>query len=120
MTEQHIHIGTERPEEGLGRFVETWHRAQGEGPLNTEIHLNFEDLSSLLAIITPRRLEALRALRMHGPMSVRALAKMLSRDYKNVHTDMRTLEEAGLLERTPTGALQAPWDVIDAHLSLVA
>jgi len=26
----------------------------------------------------------------------------------------------GLLERTESGAMLAPWDVIDAHLSLVA
>ena len=55
-----------------------------------------------------------------GPMSVRALATTLTRDYKNVHADTRVLEEAGLLERTESGTLQAPWDVIDAHLSLVA
>jgi len=74
----------------------------------------------LLAVITPRRLEVLKALRQQGPMSVRALAKTLARDYKNVHADTRALEAVGLLERTESGALQAPWDVIDAHLSLVA
>jgi len=74
----------------------------------------------LLAVITPRRLEVLKALRQQGPMSVRALAKTLARDYKNVHADTRALEAVGLLERTESGALQVPWDVIDAHLSLVA
>jgi predicted transcriptional regulator len=44
----------------------------------------------------------------------------LERDYKNVHVETRALEEAGLLERTESGTLQAPWDTIDAHLSLVA
>jgi len=29
-------------------------------------------------------------------------------------------EDAGLLERTASGELMAPWDVIDAHVSLVA
>jgi predicted transcriptional regulator len=44
----------------------------------------------------------------------------LKRDYQNVHVDSRALEDSGLLERTEDGTLQAPWDVIDAHLNLVA
>ncbi len=120
MTKQHIHIGTESPDKGFDRFVDAWQRAERGEKINTEVHLNFEDLSMLLAVITPRRLEVLRTLRQQGPMSVRALATTLARDYKNVHADTRALEEAGLLERTESGTLQAPWDVIDAHLSLVA
>lgn len=120
MTKQHIHIGTESPDKGFDRFVEAWERAERGDKSDTEVHLNFEDLSMLLAVITPRRLEVLRTPRQQGPISVRALATTLARDYKNVHTDTRALEEAGLLERTESGTLQAPWDVIDAHLSLVA
>lgn len=52
----------------------------------------------LLALLTPRRLEVLKTLRKKGPLSVRALAKTVERDYKNVHVDTRALEEAGLLE----------------------
>ena len=120
ITKQHIHIGTENPDKGFDRFVDAWQRAERGEKIDTEVHLNFEDLSMLLAVITPRRLEVLRTLRQQGPMSVRALATTLARDYKNVHADTRALEEAGLLKRTETGALQAPWDVIDAHLNLVA
>ena len=120
MTKQHIHIGTENPDKGFDRFVDAWQRAERGEKIDTEVHLNFEDLSMLLAVITPRRLEVLRTLRQQGPMSVRALATTLARDYKNAHADTRALEDAGLLKRTETGALQAPWDVIDAHLNLVA
>ncbi|QEP41938.1 MarR family transcriptional regulator [Ectothiorhodospiraceae bacterium BW-2] len=120
MTKQHIHIGIESPEKGFDRFVDAWQRAESGEKIDIEVHLNFEDLSMLLAVITPRRLEVLRTLRQQGSMSVRALATTLARDYKNVHADTRALEEAGLLERTESGTLQAPWDVIDAHLSLAA
>jgi predicted transcriptional regulator len=120
MTKQRIHIGTEAPDKGFERFVDTWRRAELGEKIGTEIHLNFEDLSMLLAVITPRRLEVLKTLRQQGPMSVRTLANTLARDYKNVHADTRALEKVGLLERTESGTLQAPWDVIDAHLSLVA
>ena len=120
MNKQHIHIGIEDTDRGFERFVETWERAEHGQIKETEIHLNFEDLSMLLSILTPHRLEVLRTLRKQGLSSVNALSKNLRRDYKNVHADVRALENAGLLVRTEEGALQVPWDVIDAHLRLVA
>ncbi|MCF6229280.1 MAG: MarR family transcriptional regulator [Gammaproteobacteria bacterium] len=120
MNKQHINIGMENAERGFQRFADAWGRAE-QGQINeAEVHLNFEDLSMLLSILTPRRLEALKTLRQQGPLSVRALSKSLKRDYKNVHTDIRALEDVGLLERTDEGTLQTPWDVIDAHVQLVA
>ena len=120
MTKQPIHIGTEAPDKGFERFIDAWQQAEQERDTGTKVHLNFEDFSILLTNITPERLELLKTLRQQGPMSVRALAKALARDYKNVHADSRALEEGGLLQHTETGALHVPWDVIDAHLSLVA
>lgn len=120
MNKQHIHIGTEDADGGFKRFVDAWERAEKGELVEPEAHLNFEDLPMLLAILTPRRLEVLKTLRQQGPLSVRALSKQLGRDYKNVHSDSRALEDVGLLQRTEAGELQAPWDVIDAHFSLVA
>ena len=105
---------------GYERFVDAWQQAEQGELTEAEVHLNFEDLSMLLALLIPRRLEVLKTLRQEGPLSVRALATTLERNYKNVHVDTRALEETGLLERTESGTLQAPWDIIDAHLSLVA
>ena len=108
----------------FGRYLVCYDSKRGKGDYrhygDVEAHLNFEDLSMLLAVITPRRLEVLKTLRQLGPISVRALASILAGDYKNVHTDTCALEEVGLLERTESGILQGPWDAIDAHLSLVA
>jgi predicted transcriptional regulator len=120
MNKHRVHIGTETPDRGLERFVDAWQRAEQGKSIETEVHLNFEDLAMLLAILTPRRLEVLKTLRQQGPLSIRALAMKLKRDYQNVHVDSRALEDSGLLERTEDGTLQAPWDVIDAHLNLVA
>ncbi|VAW57732.1 hypothetical protein MNBD_GAMMA07-744 [hydrothermal vent metagenome] len=120
MNKQHIYIGTEDPNRGFQRFTDAWEHTEQDQLTETEVHLNFEDLSMLLSILTPRRLELLKALRQQGPMSVRALSKHLERDYKNVHVDVRALENTDLLERTEAGTLQAPWDVIDAHVQLVA
>lgn len=120
MNKQHIHVGIENTGHGFDRFVETWGRAEHGQIKEAENHLNFEDLSILLSILTPRRLEVLKTLRKQSFSSVRALSGNLGRDYKNVHTDVQALENAGLLVRTEEGALQVPWDIIDAHLRLVA
>jgi predicted transcriptional regulator len=42
----------------------------------------------------------LRKLHANGPMSIRVLANDLGRDYKNGYTDVRWLENIGLIGRT--------------------
>ena len=120
MTKQHIHISVEDANRGFERFIEAWHKAETGAKEQPEIHLNFEDFAMLTAALTRKRLELMRTLRQHGPLSVRALSKQLARDYKNVHADARALEEVELIQRTEEGLLVAPWDVIDAHVQLVA
>ena len=53
-------------------------------------------------------------------MSVRALAVGLGRDYKNVHTDVRKLEQIGLISRTGYDKIEVPWEIVEARLSLAA
>ena len=119
MSKQHIHIGVEDASHG-DRFVEAWHKAETAEFEQAEIHLNFEDFAMLSSVLTPKRLELMKTLRQHGPLSVRALAKKLERDYKNVHADASALESVDLIQRNDEGLLVAPWDVIDAHVRLVA
>lgn len=120
MKKQHIHVGVEDADQGFKRFIDVWHKAEEGNAGSTEVHLNFEDLSGLISVLTPTSLELLRTLRQSGPFSVRALAKHVGRDYKNVHTNVASLERVGLIERTKEGLASSPWDVIDAHLRLVA
>jgi predicted transcriptional regulator len=119
MSKQHIHIGVEHADRGYTRFIETWHKAEAGGPDQAEVHPNFEDFAMLVAVLTPKRLELMTTSRQHGPLSVRALAKHLERDYKNVHADISALEDVDLVQRTEKKLLVAPWDVIDAHIRLV-
>jgi predicted transcriptional regulator len=120
MSKQHIHIGVEDAERGYDRFINAWNKAETDKIEPVEVHLNFEDFSMLVAVLTPKRLELLKSLRQNGPLSVRALSKQLGRNYKNVHSDVGVLEEAELIQRTEAALVIAPWDVIDAHLRLVA
>ena len=119
MAKQKVHLGVESADKGFDRFIDAWEKAE-QGTAKAQVHINFEDFSQLMAVVSPKRLEILKTLRQQGNMSIRALSKVLDRDYKNVHTDAKALEVVGLIERTEDNLLSAPFDVIDAHLSLVA
>ena len=120
MKQQKIDIGVSNAKESYQRFVDAWHKAESGELTDVEVHLNFEDLETLVSVLTAKRLELLKTLRKQGPTSVRALSIALERDYKNVHVDTAALEAVNLIQRNDDGQVFAPWDVIDAQLRLVA
>lgn len=80
--------------------------------------VGFSEVGQMLAVFTPKRWELIAALRQAGPTSVRALARRLQRDYKNVHTDVGALEHWMAVQRLPDGRVHVPWAeiVMDMHL----
>jgi predicted transcriptional regulator len=99
------------------RFAQAWSRAAA-GEEVEETHVTFLNLQTMLDTLSPRRLELLRHVRQHGAGNVRELANALKRDYKNVHQDVAVLEATGLLIREGR-KLSAPWDELQAHVSLL-
>jgi predicted transcriptional regulator len=114
MSKVNLHTGTI---DDMGRrFADAWKRA-ASGKQVKETHLTFLDLESMLATLSPKRLELLRFTRRGGPLSIKAIAEGLGRDYKNVHSDVQALLAAGLLDKE--GArIVAPWDEVSASLEL--
>lgn len=115
-----IRIGVGGPVSTAKGFIDAWKRAEHGEKVETEQRLDFENLETLLRTLTSGRWLLLKTLRTNGPMSVRALASALGRDYKNVHTDVRRLEHIGLIGRTKDDKVQVPWDIVEARLSLAA
>lgn len=119
MSEIKIGIGNEG--ETAQGFVEAWHRAERGEPMEAPVeHLYFPDLETLLRTLTSQRLALLKALYAVGPVSIRALAKALGRDYKNVYTDVQALQQVGLVTRQRDGRLLVPWTRIVAEFRLAA
>lgn len=119
--DKNIKVEIREAEESAQEFVKAWRRAAaGETAEEPVERLYFQDLGALLQALTPRRLELLRKLHEGGPESVRALAKKLSRDYKNVYHDVQALERVGLISRTADKRLSAPWDRVVAEIRLAA
>lgn len=104
--------------DALDAFEVAWHRASGGVRARPESVLAFADLPLLLATLTPARWALLGRLREAGPLSVNALAKLLARDYKNVHTDVKALETLGLIGRDANGLALAGFDVVEAVFRL--
>jgi predicted transcriptional regulator len=90
-----LSIGISSLPDALDRFEAAWHLTTGRGAPPTLQRLLFGDLPLLLKTLTPARWQLLASLRARGPTSVRALAKYLERDYKNVHTDVAQLAQLG-------------------------
>ena len=118
-SEMKIGIGNEG--ETAHEFIEAWRRTErGEPPEVPREHLYFPDLETLLRTLTAQRLALLKTLYAVGPVSIRALAKALGRDYKNVHTDVQALQHMGLMTRQRDGRLLVPWTRIVAEFRLAA
>jgi predicted transcriptional regulator len=101
-------------------FIDAWKRAEDGKSVEAEYKLTFENLETLLKTLTPGRWILLKTLHKIGPMTIRGLANELSRDYKNVHTDVRLLESLGLIDRTEKKEIEVPWTVVEARLQLAA
>jgi predicted transcriptional regulator len=115
-----IKIEVKEAEESGVEAVRAWERAErGAAPEEPVDRLYFQSLDTLLSVLSTRRLDLLKMLHESGPSSVRALAKMLSRDYKNVHQDVALLEKVGLIERAGD-KISAPWERIIAEIRLAA
>lgn len=93
--------------------------ARSQGGADIDYHLVFESARTLFSELTPARIDALDYVRLHGPMSIYALAKALKRNYSNVHADVEKLLEHGLVERDADNLIAAPWDAIEIRMAQV-
>lgn len=89
-------------------------------PEKTIERVSFSDLETFYRYCTPKRLQLLQELHKIGCVSINALAKHLHRHYKNVFSDVKTLENAGLLEKTDKGLYCVPWDEFTATVKLAS
>ncbi len=107
-------------EDALDRFEAAWHLASGRKAPEPLAVLSFAGLTALLSALTPARWELLKKLAKAGPLTVYALAKLLARDYKNVHTDVAALLALGLVQRDEDAKVHVPWEAVRAELRLSA
>jgi len=115
-----LYVRVSTQADALDRFEAAWHLASGRTPPAALAVLSFADLPLLMKSLTPARWELLQQLKTAGPSTIFALAKLLERDYKNVHTDVSRLLELNLVEKTQDGKVSVSWQAIRAELRLGA
>ena len=103
--------------DALDRFEAAWNRVAEGRKVSPLRILTLEDLPLLVKTLSPARWAIVQSLKTSGETSIYELAKRLSRDYKNVHTDVTQLLRLGVLEKK--GAkIAVTWDAVRAELRL--
>ena len=82
--------------------------------------LNFETAGSFFGKLAERRWALVHALQGQGAMSVRELARRVTRDIRRVHDDVQVLTELGLFERTDSGGVMCPFEAVHIDMRLTA
>ena len=113
-----LYVRVESREDVLDRFEAAWHVASGRAAPAPLSVLSFADLPLLVKNLSPARWELLKRLKKAGPLTIFALAKLLERDYKNVHTDVVQLTGLGLIQKTEENLVRVAWDAVRAELKL--
>ena len=83
-------------------------------------HISFATPELLFRTLTAKRWEIVRSMTGAGPMTIRALARRVSRDVKAVHADVHALLNAGILRRNDERLIEFPFDAIRVDVMLTA
>jgi len=111
MRARRLNIGIRKSAERSEALRDAMRRIARGDRASQEIGLYFENADELRQILTEKRLELLLAISRDRPASVRELAGLFGRDYKNVSMDITLLERLGLVRlgaRGGKGRAQAP------------
>jgi predicted transcriptional regulator len=82
--------------------------------------IGFATPELLWQVLTAKRWELLKVLCGAGPVSIREAARRAGRDVKAVHGDVTALLDAGILDRTPEGKIEFPYEAVKVEFMLQA
>jgi predicted transcriptional regulator len=82
--------------------------------------ISFPTFDLMWRILTPKRMEIIRAMTGAGPLSIREVARRVSRDVKAVHGDVQALIKAGLINKTEEGKIEFPYDRVHVDFEIKA
>ena len=102
------------PADAMTDFVQAWKT----GKPQRSARISFATPELLWQVLTAKRWELLKALCGAGPVSIREAARRAGRDVKAVHGDVTALLDAGILNRTPEGKVEFPFDAVKVEFML--
>ena len=100
----------------LTDFSAAW--KTGEGAASARI--GFETWELMHKVLSPKRLEIVRAMAGAGALSIREIARRVGRDFKGVHSDVSLLVQTGVVDKDVSGKLVFPYDKIHVDFEIPA
>src|SRR5215208_5498948 len=92
----------------LADFATAWKTGEGDATAR----IGFETWALMHKVLSPKRLDIVRAMAGAGPLSIREIGRRVGRDFKGVHSDTSLLLETGVVDRDDNGKLIFPYDKI--------
>ena len=83
-------------------------RLQDGEPVESTHTVSFPNEEILAKTLTATTLALLRALSQHKPASIRETARIVERDVKNVHDELKRLEAMGIVRFEDVGQAKKP------------
>jgi predicted transcriptional regulator len=111
-----VTLDVRSPEEAAQDFVNAWK----SGKAQKSARISFASPELLWKVLTAKRWEILRAMCSAGPITVREVARRVSRDVKSVHTDLAALVRAGVVDKTEAGQVVFPYEGVKVEFLLQA
>ncbi len=113
-------------DDALEEFRSAWKGLQEGLPVARKAGASFTSLDAARRILTPKRVELLRAVRREPGESLTRLARVLGRDLKHVHEDVDTLARYGFVSLKKTKAISnhevttpaVPYEVIELRMPI--
>lgn len=81
-------------------------------------YVTFATPEALWKTFTPKRWELVREMTGAGSLAIRELARRLNRDVRAVHSDVHTLLNCGVLNKTEDGKIEFPYDAVHVDFTL--
>lgn len=100
----------------LAGFRDAWTSGKSE----TSAHVGFSTWELMHRALSPKRLEIVRVMGAAGPLTIREVARRVGRDFKGVHTDVKLLVDAGVIDKDERGRVVFPYDKIHVDFEISA
>ncbi len=97
MKVKRLKVGVRSLDEGLQEFGATLKAIRSGKSVTKRTGVYFVSVEAMRQVLTPSRLSLLHLIRTRHPRSIAALAKLTSRNFKNVHADVKLLADLGLV-----------------------
>lgn len=121
MTDTTLHVTVESTADFLAAAREDIQRIQSGEDIDDQHVVSLPDVAALERLLNSKNVELLRAIAQAEPQSMRAAARAVDRDVKNVSTALNELAELGLVRFEQEGAAKRPvvwYDAIDVDLPI--